>query len=95
MNTQHIDGVLESVYNDDDIARAYPEPTPDIEDAPNYSKAIMTQFRRAKRASMKNDLRSKKIVNELKKMRKKMNKKTPKKPETKRRQKSVFDFGGN
>ena len=88
--------MVETTYDDADIERAYTEPIEHIEDdTPNYSKTIMTQYRRAKRASIKNDARSKKIVKQLNKERTKMNKKTPKKPETKRRQKSVFDFGGN
>jgi len=58
-----IHGVLETSYTDSDVERAYTEPidTDDIV-APTYSKSVMQQYRRAKRASKKNDERSRKIV---------------------------------
>ena len=87
--------MTETDYNDIDLELAHNEHIIyEEEDSPKYSAAIIKQFKRAKRASTKNDLRSKKIVNELKKMRKKMNKKT-KKPTKERKQKTIFDFGGN
>ena len=94
-STHHaIPDVLETSYTDSDVERAYTEPI-DTGDtvSPTYSKSVMQQYRRAKRASKKCNERSKKIVKQLNKER--MNKKTPKKHETKRKQKTVFDFGGN
>jgi len=95
MKTRIIDNTIETDYNSEDVARAYTEPAPDTKDTPTYSKSLMVQYRRAKRASKKNDERSRKIVKQLTKQRKKMNKKTVPKPKTKRRQKTIFDFGGN
>lgn len=94
MKTQHVDGVLETAYNPEDIERTYHEPIDTDDDLPNYSKSVMVQYRRAKRASMKNDLRSKKIVKKLNKERKKMNKNKNKitKPAPKRRQKNILDY---
>ena len=95
MKSNIVDGVVESVYTDSDIKIAHDEHVIEDEDAsPKYSAALLRQYNRAKRASKKNDERSRKIVKQLTKERKKMNK-TTNKPVTKRRQKTVFDFGGN
>ena len=88
--------MTETDYNDADSELAHNEHVIyEEEDSPKYSAAIIKQYNRAKCASIKNDARSKKIVRQQNKERTKMNKKTPKKPETKRKQKTVFDFGGN
>ena len=92
--------MTETDYNDIDLELAHNEHIIyEEEDSPKYSAVLIRQYKRAKRASVKNDLRSKKIVKALTKERKKMNKQTTPKTVMKRvakhRQKTVFDFGGN
>ena len=90
-----IGDALETDYTEDDVERAYHAPIVDDDETPStYSAALLRQYNRAKRASKKNDERSKNIVKQLTKERKKMNKKT-KTPTKERKQKTISDFGGN
>jgi len=59
--------VLETVYTDDDILRSLNASCPPSEniERPTYSNAVMRAFRRAKRASEKNNARSRRIVEEM------------------------------
>jgi len=59
--------VLETVYTDDDILRSLNASCPPSEstERPTYSNAVIRAFRRAKRASEKNNDRSRRIVEEM------------------------------
>ena len=68
MNThRETSDVLETVYTDDDILRSLNASCPPSEstETPTYSKRVMMAFRRAKRASEKNNARSRRIVEEM------------------------------
>ena len=56
------DGTIETDYNDLDIKRAHIEPTPPDTENTTYPPAIMKAFKRAKKASVIHDARSRKIA---------------------------------
>lgn len=57
------DGIIESVYDVDDLDRTdRTEPTTQTVENATYSPATMKAFRRAKKAGVVNDARSRKIV---------------------------------
>lgn len=61
------DNVLETTYTTEDLHRAHDASQPTVENTgnPAYSKALMTQYKRAKKAGRKNDIRSQNIIAEL------------------------------
>ena len=56
------DGTIETDYDDDDIKRAHVDPTPPDTSETTYSPAVLKAFKRAKKASVIHDARSRKIA---------------------------------
>ena len=56
------DGTIETDYNDLDVEHTYKDSTPPNIDDTTYPPAVMKAFKRAKKASMIHDARSRKIV---------------------------------
>ena len=56
------DGTIETDYNDLDIKRSHIDPTPPDTENTTYPPAILKAFKRAKKASVIHDARSRKIA---------------------------------
>ena len=81
------DGTIETDYNDLDIKRAHVEPTPPDTDDTTYPPAILKAFKRAKKASVVHDARSRKIAAALRAEREGVAK-----PSAKATRQSTLDF---
>lgn len=84
----------ETIYSDDDVLRAHNAEMSSSAPPPEsgYSKSAMAMFRRAKKSSALNDVRSRRIVESLNKERAEKIGYKPIPPPAKHSQRSIMDF---